>query len=110
MAQNIGRWKRSKIDCLCQQRTHAYGESDLGISEAERDEKNTLSTIVDWWGTLWLLSLRSHQAILDWTRIPWSGSTSRGNQTHSGGIATVTLDRVFLAWMERLDRWIITGG
>jgi hypothetical protein len=33
----------------------------------------------------YLLSLRLHQATHGRTRIPWSGSTSRGSQTHSGG-------------------------
>jgi hypothetical protein len=38
MARNSDRWKRSRIDRPCRQRTATNGEGGLGISEAERDD------------------------------------------------------------------------
>jgi hypothetical protein len=77
---------------------------------AKRNEEHSSSRLFTRSCTVGLLSLRLRQATFNRTRIsPWGG-TSRSDQCDFGGIEKVTLERVFLEWMERLRRWIDTGG
>jgi hypothetical protein len=72
----------------------------------QNEMKSTSLTGLTWSDTGWCLSPRLHQAALSRIRIPWPGCTSWGGPRHPEGHWKVTLDRGFLAWMERPQQCI----
>jgi hypothetical protein len=76
----------SKIDCPCGQCMIAHSEGISWVFNVERDGKNSTSTVLTGFGTIWLPSIRRCEEIAHWIRVRHTIWPSFGNWAILSGI------------------------
>jgi hypothetical protein len=110
MAKSTWNCTSSKIDCPCGQCMTAHSEGISWVFNVELDGKNSTSTVLTGFGTIWLPSIRRCEEIAQWIRVRYTIWPSFDNWAILSGIEKTTWIHVFRNWMKKLQKCIDTQG